>query len=116
MFRLVKVSYPADLFKEYKSEIKNIYTAFMLDDSERTYCCELTPSYYLDPVCTGLEVYKHVSGERQEELWELVCAGGVYPCYMHCSDVETLECELWKGESPEDADEAREFWQGNPPF
>lgn len=91
-----------------KQQIGRYYELFIFTPEEQTYCCELTPSHWLEAV--GFETTNEIS----EELW---CELNSYlwdSChYMHCSNVSRFNPKHL-GEF-EDLEEAREYAQGNPP-
>lgn len=64
-----------------------IWTLLVYDDAERTYCCELTPSYCLWPV----EIVCEKNGLDEEEMLECNLAAGNDggPIYMHCRSVKS---------------------------
>lgn len=60
--------------KEDASLIERVYTVYVFNRSEHTYCCQLTPSYFLEPAYTELILTDYdVSEEKKEELDEKYC-------------------------------------------
>lgn len=95
--------------------IKEIRDVFFFFPEERTYCCEMTPSYNLMYLYTYVVCMEEdISEKVRERLDERYCHEPTEDCYMHCSRVEKLspkDC----GEF-DDEDSAREYLQGNCPF
>lgn len=98
---------------EDAADVERIESTYVLDASERTFCCESTPSFWLEYLQTGVVCRADVGEERRGELDEKYAHLGGEGCYMHCSSVEDLPCV--KGDFSS-MDEAREHWQGNWPF
>jgi len=134
-FRLVAVdeteyySIPSEL-----SEIKKIYGVYLVDFNSHTYCCELTPSLWLDHLYNTFTVDDSVNDcELLEEIdsWLREVEGSSF--YAHVSFVEKdyrfsiiesypfteqqikdyLSGEVVYGELEE---EVREYYQGNSCF
>ncbi len=65
--------------------IKRVY---MFDRNQQTYCCEITPSYFLYPL------YSFASNEISDEIYDDLMAGdgssreGIY---MHVSDIDSMD-------------------------
>lgn len=105
--------------EEDKPFIEKILGVYFYDATERTFCCEITPSRFLHflyytvhmVLDTPEEVANRISEryefERDEE-------GGFY---MHCSAADSLPFIPY-GEADEDTNEevVREHWQSNYPI
>lgn len=61
-----------------------IFVIYMYDKNERTYCCELTPSYYLIPLYNYSENW--LEDDLNDELMNLEHLNDVM--YVHCSDID----------------------------
>jgi hypothetical protein len=97
--------------------IKDIFQTYVFDMNERTFCCEITPSYSLEPVYTSVEFTTDTPDEVRERLSEKYECEPSDHSYMHCSRVQGYikahpdrHHHYGEGES---LDEAREFYQGN---
>lgn len=97
--------------------IKQIFQTYLYDQNEYTYCCELTPSHWLEPVYTSIVFADDTPDDIRDELDSLYCYEGKEGYYMHVSAVKG-----YVGRNPgnhhvygeaEDMDEAREYYQGN---
>ena len=67
-----------------------IQTVYLYDANMVTYCCEITPSYYLLPLyCIPAHSFNELENEAQNYLQrgESTCE----PIYMHCREVERLK-------------------------
>ncbi len=110
--------------EEDKPFIKAIKAVFFYEPDVATYCCELTPSYFLEYLYTYVE-YKDAddrpeSTDKESEAIrarcdERYCYEQTDDFYMHCSAVKALTPQRECGEF-ENADEAREHLQGNWPI
>ena len=103
--------------------IERIIGVYILDRSERTYCCEVTPSYLLHHVYDVVTTYEETPDEVRERLWEEYALNGGDDIYVHCSVINALPPEriyyVWGDGANDDNDameSAREHIQGNPPF
>lgn len=86
------------LSAELDKYIKAVRSVYLYDKNTVTYCCELTPSYYM----RQLYVYPELSDEGQKlpedeqerihDMFAEVCDN----CYMHCSTVDRLTEEAKK--------------------
>lgn len=61
------------------------YGVYLLDRAERTYCCELTPSYCLYPLY-------HYADSEDESVLDVVDSEPMDrdPVYMHCSGIDAM--------------------------
>ncbi len=75
---------------EIKAKVNKISTAYLYDKSEKTYCAEITPSFYLIPL---YYVVDFGDFERDEELEEEIHNEfhNEQPIYMHCYSIEKYE-------------------------
>lgn len=69
-----------------------VYEVCLYDANERTYCCEVTPSYCLYPVDLTAGSLPEEDAARERLFEELLDARHELEdvCYMHCSDVDRL--------------------------
>ena len=97
--------------------IEKIVGIYFYDASSRTYCCESTPSYWLEYIGDSVYFRPDTPDEKREELQEKYETCGGENCYMHCSDIDRLPAEqLNHYGTAENLDEVREYYQGNPVF
>jgi hypothetical protein len=110
-----------------KELIKSVNQVYVLNRSEYTYLCEITPSYFLEPVYTWVEVVDGLSDEERERLQEAYEHETSEPTYVHVRVVEAIikdhpERVRHYGNSDDEddfmtaLDDAREYFQGNCPF
>ena len=110
---------PAD--KPYIDRILGVY---ILDRSERTHCCEITPSYSLEHVYDTVVASFDCPDDIRERLDERYAHLGGDDIYVHCSVIDALPADrirVWRGDDPIESDDeamehAREHFQGNCPF
>ena len=96
--------------------VKGIYDVYMYDHNERTFCCELTPSYYLVHLYTTIVFVDNIRDATRERLDETYCHIPTDDCYMHVSSVERIKVGVASYGQDATEEEAREYWQGNPVF
>lgn len=110
--------------------IKRILQVYVYDASQHTYCCEITPSYYLDPLYTIVEVGADVSDAERDALQEKYGYEPADACYFHCHVIEAMEkahpdlCARWGVSDADDwarvdgdpMEHVREYWQANCPL
>ncbi len=72
-----------------------IYGVYVYDFREETFCCELTPSYYLYLVEYFPEITPEEDEEREQLLNKLgeVAASDDYNMYVHCSVIDRIPLE-----------------------
>jgi hypothetical protein len=100
---------PADL--PYVEKICQVY---LYDRNERTYCCELTPSYYLDPLYVNIDFTPDTPDDLRDSLQAKYCFEPADGAYMHARIVERFPAERkHQIGSVESLDEAREDAQSN---
>lgn len=97
--------------------IKAIWQSYVYDQNEYTYCCELTPSHYLEPVYTSIELVDDAPDELRDELDGKYCGEPTEPSYRHVAGLKAyVEKHPHRhhvhGEA-DSLDEAREYYQGN---
>lgn len=66
---------------------------YAFDRNERTFCCELTPSYCLMFLAADCVPVDTLSDDEREALYELVIDGSrdtEHVMYMHCRDVDRM--------------------------
>lgn len=74
-----------------RSEVKSVKEIYLYDETERTFCCESTPSFFLRWVDVVLEYADNVSDERKDEIYDTfrdVYMTSDPDIYMHVSAVE----------------------------
>jgi hypothetical protein len=101
-----------------EADIIKIVDVFLYDEARATYCCELTPSFYLEYQYTNIEFAERFYGDveteeiarRKDELYQKYAYVPTDNCYMHCSDVKDSQ---WEGDFPyrDDDDASEEFPQ-----
>jgi hypothetical protein len=87
---------------------------YIYDDDERTFCCEMTPSFWLEFIMTVPENHIEDEDERaqlHEDILDAEIRGGDASHYRHCRCVEKLNPTAL-GEF-ETMDDAREYAHGN---
>ena len=116
-----------------KTKCKSQHDVLVFDPDSGTYCCELTPSYYMEPVYSTFHLKADESDEVLEELDEQLLEYPATDCYIHCStidalphfkDTRELPAELphafvLEWDEDEDAESLEDFidnLQGNPPL
>lgn len=101
--------------------IKQIYGVYTYDASTYTYCCELTPSYWLNFIENSFVFNPDTPEEIRDCILEkYACAGGE-GFYQHVSDVKAISLRHHYGESEDEGEdrgeaEVREYYQSNPVF
>lgn len=95
-----------------------LIATYVYDETERTYCCEMTPSYWLEYLGTHVESGRELTEEEWEKVHEFIMQGdaenGEAGHYRHCSDVRRLKPQDLPGKvSCDTMDEVREYWNGN---
>lgn len=80
----------ADKDRPYIRAIRGVYC---FDRNRRTYCCELTPSYFLIHLYDAViwtEAGEALDGFKLDELDQKYAYCGGEDCYMHCSRVQRI--------------------------
>jgi hypothetical protein len=102
------------LAKDDAALIKAIHNVYVYNADEHTYCCEFTPSFYLDPLYTYIEFVDGVSENDRERCEENYCYENSEGMYLHCRLLDTMTVkDCGEFETFEDA---REHLQGNWPI
>jgi hypothetical protein len=100
--------------EEDKPFIEKIIQIYLFDRNERTYCCELTPSYYLDPVYADVYVKEGTPDDIRDALYEKYCFEPSEGSYYHCGAIEGIPADRkYQFGEVETMDEAREDAQAN---
>jgi hypothetical protein len=90
---------------------------YVYDETERTYCCEIMPSYWLEYMGTHVEPGRELTEEEWDKVHEFIMEGeaehGDAGHYRHCSSMKSFKPEIVPG-SCDTMDEVREYWNGNP--
>lgn len=119
-FRAVEIQIPRDclgyLPDEDQARIEAIYDVYFYDKNAHTYCCEMTPSYFMEYLSTNIVIKPGVPEMEVGALQDEYCNGNGEDCYMHCSDVDRIAGQVAFGEGEVTPEEVREYWQGNSPF
>lgn len=101
-----------------------LWATYLVNVAEVTYCCELTPSYYLVPIEL---VPLTMPGDSDEEAHEALCTDlmealtNTDPIYMHCSAIDRLPASMFvdfgtgarRGGDDATMDEMEEYLRGN---
>ncbi len=122
-----------DLPPEHARYIENIRGVYLYNANRRTYCCEMTPSFWLIFLCHSILLSKEGKAiddevcEKLYEEYEIDNPGNNQ--YVHCAVIEQLTKTTSNyleygatGESYEDSDYNEqieglvEHFQGNTPF
>ena len=108
--KLVKIEETDFLSDSAKAECGRYWTVYLYDADEGTYCCEITPSYWLEAVFFDTE--NMIDGDLHGELRQ-----GLYDSshYRHCWDAKRLPTQTVTTEF-ENFEEAREYFQCNCSF
>lgn len=94
-----------------------IFTLYAFDPKEHTHLCEITPSYWLEPV--GVEPLEYDGSGDNDRLRDALDEGfyhGVEGCYAHCSQIDSLGDEYKLAEefdSDDTLDDARDYFSAN---
>jgi len=113
---------------EYRPYVERIMGVYFYDATERTYCCEITPSYCLRFLYNYVVFTSDTPDDVREELSERFSNDFAHDgedLYMHCRAVDGIpssrkrhygatspDCE----DESDRQDEVREHYQGNCPF
>lgn len=98
--------------------ITKILDVFVFDSGEHTYCCEGTPSYWLEPLYTTIHFAENTPDDIRDRLDDKYCHEATDGCYVHVSQVAAMsdQVNLPARVLAETLEDAREYWQGNCPF
>lgn len=111
-FFLVRFDETEYLSADIDPEYGRLFTAYCYDPDEVTYCCEVSPSYYLMPVYSYFSAARTDNDELRIEIEDTISRLNE-PCYVHCSRVDKMT-EVHKGRNRFDyEDEALEYYSGN---
>lgn len=101
--------------------VEKIYGVYVYDASTYTYCCEFTPSYWLEFIENSFVFTSDTPDEVKDCILEKYSWAGGEGFYQHVYQVKAIPLKNHYGE-PEDecndrgADEVREYYQSNPVF
>jgi len=70
--------------------IVRIRGVYLFDRNERTYCCELTPSYFLIHLYDQIEFADEADEDVREALDEKYAHEPSDDIYVHCGDIERI--------------------------
>ena len=76
--------------EEDRPYIQDIRGVYLFDHNQRTFCCEMTPSYWLIHLYDEVVFALNVSDEDQERLDEEYGHCGGDDIYVHCHEVDAL--------------------------
>jgi len=115
-----------NIAEEDKPYIEKMMGVYFYDRSEYTYCCEVTPSYWLRHLGNVAYCRWDTPDEVRERIYDKYEIGGYDDsCYMHVRVVEAIPAERkvryglvdgWADEKDRGEEQVREYWQGNPAF
>ena len=105
--KLVKIEETDFLSDSAKAKCGRYWTIYLYDADEGTYCCEITPSYWLEAVFFETEnmIDDDLHGDLQQGLYDS-------SHYRHCRDAKRLPTQTVTTEF-ESFEEAREHFQSN---
>jgi len=83
-----------NLPEDLNGKISAIYSVYLYDDTVRTFCCEITPSFFLRWVDVVLDFTDGIEESERDKIYDEM--RDVYTrdnsdCYMHISTVEKFE-------------------------
>lgn len=107
--------------------LRGVYETFIVDLHSATHCCELTPSYWLEPLEVVLDVDINASDKDKDYLdlqkfESYPLSDGHYTWCMHLESnrhgtiIDTWEPELKPGDDEPTIEDAREVWVSNSPL
>jgi hypothetical protein len=103
-----------------KYGIERMVAVYVYDANTYTYCCELTPSHWLEFIETQPETKEWLEdNEVREEMYDAIMEAQFQcdnDCYMHVHAVAEGRAniiEVGSLEGCEDLEEGREYAQGN---
>lgn len=99
--------------EEDRPFVEKILGVYLYDATERTFCCELTPSYYLRHVYDEVIVPLGTPDEDRNRVQEKYAYLGGEDCYVWCSRVSQFATKQF-GDG--EFDEVVQEVQGNPPW
>lgn len=103
-----------NLKEEDKPYIEKMLSVYYFDKNEITYCCEITPSYFLCGLYNTAVCKLDTPEAVRERIYDRYEGEPCDDCYVHCSVADRMESKPY-GED-EDEDVVREYWQGNHPY
>lgn len=101
--------------EEDKPFIVKIWSVYIYNADERTFCCEATPSFFMEYLYSYVEYQGEASEEDHERLTVKYCYEPTEDCYMHCWRVKGMTEQKDCGKYA-DMKEAREDLQSNWPL
>jgi hypothetical protein len=72
-------------------KVKSIHEVYLFDRNSQTYCCEITPSYWLEYLRSDVEWNEEPTEEERNAMEEeliTINANADNSCYRHVRDVE----------------------------
>lgn len=114
-FRYIKVDetkyWDNDFVKQLGPGAKLIAT-YVYDATERTFCCELTPSYFLKYVGTDIEPGRELTDQELEHFQTIILENEVDgDHYRHCNSIKDSQLVRFFADT---LDEVVEEYRANP--
>ena len=106
---LVAIDETEDWLDEITDFTGRIYTQYVFNPDEVTHCCEVTPSYYLQPVRYQTEVA--VAENAMDDIEAALCESPAL--YVHCHKIDAMPADQKLEKEFDDLDDALDYWQGN---
>lgn len=110
-FKVVRIDETDMWSEEIQKRASKLTGVYIYNNDEQTYCCELTPSFWLEFIHTEPKNYPEDEQDREQLLDELETTDSDISHYRHVRDVERLNPKIF-GDF-ENMDEAREYAQSN---
>lgn len=106
---------------DIKDKVNAIYMDYVYDDGECTYCCEMTPSFWMMNYNIDIHWKEELSEQEIDELWDIIHDNAYIndnDHYNHCKDVEPYSKDVsnyvyWDDDTMEDVIERL---RSNPPY
>lgn len=79
---------------KHQPSIARIEEVYLYDKSQRTHCCEFTPSYYLIHLYTRVIFTPEgdqLNDHEQDEIFQTYEHEVTDNCYVHCNEIDALE-------------------------
>ena len=99
--------------------VVRILQVYVFDRASCTHCCELTPSYWLEPAYCTVATTDEATDEERDAVDQRYCYEPSEGCYIWCRDVERMIAQhpgRCKAVEADTMDEAREKVCANYPF
>lgn len=118
--RIDETKYWNEKFVAGLGEGAKLIATYIYDETERTFCCELTPSHWLEYCGTQAEPGRELSEEELEETYNYIMEGDFSDetgHYRHCSSMQSLDPKPVpppRNGEWESLEEVVEHYHGNP--